>query len=46
MVSSALGQPTGRITGVTMLSQAIIHLAFTASALGIARVDRMTHQKN
>jgi uncharacterized protein (TIGR00645 family) len=40
--------PTGRppMTEVAVMWQTIIHMAFIASAIGIAWVDRMTQQKN
>lgn len=44
--AGALGQPNGRITVDAVLWQTIIHMAFIASAIGIAWVDRMTQQKN
>ena len=44
--AGAIGQPTGRITEQAVLWQTIIHMAFILSAIGIAWVDRMTHQKN
>ncbi len=44
--AGALGQPTGRITSEAVLWQTIIHMAFIASAIGIAWVDRMTQTKH
>jgi uncharacterized protein (TIGR00645 family) len=44
--AGALGQPNGRITEQAVLWQTIIHMAFIASAIGIAYVDRMTQQKH
>jgi uncharacterized protein (TIGR00645 family) len=44
--AGALGQPTGRITEDAILWQTIIHMAFIASAIGIAWVDRMTQTKH
>ncbi|WP_326524039.1 TIGR00645 family protein [Sphingomonas sp.] len=44
--AGALGQPTGRITVDAVLWQTIIHMAFIASAIGIAWVDRMTQVKH
>jgi uncharacterized protein (TIGR00645 family) len=44
--AGALGMPTGRITTEGVMWQTIIHMAFIASAVGIAYVDRMTQQKN
>ncbi|MFC3712599.1 TIGR00645 family protein [Sphingoaurantiacus capsulatus] len=44
--AGALGQPTGRITADAVLWQTIIHMAFIASAIGIAWVDRMTQTKH
>ncbi|MDT9597770.1 TIGR00645 family protein [Sphingosinicella rhizophila] len=44
--AGAIGQPTGRITETAIMWQTIIHMAFILSAIGIAWVDRMTHQKN
>jgi uncharacterized protein (TIGR00645 family) len=40
--------PTGRVpmTEAAVMWQTIIHMAFIASAVGIAWVDRMTQQKN
>ena len=37
---------TGRVTSEGVMWQTIIHMAFIASAIGIAWVDRMTQQKN
>jgi uncharacterized protein (TIGR00645 family) len=44
--AGALGQPNGRVTEAGVLWQTIIHMAFIASAIGIAWVDRMTQQKH
>ncbi len=45
--AGAVGTPTGRITSeAAVMWQTIIHMAFIASAIGIAWVDRMTQQKN
>ncbi|WP_245646543.1 TIGR00645 family protein [Sphingomonas soli] len=44
--AGAMGQPNGRITEQAVLWQTIIHMAFIASAMGIAYVDRMTQQKH
>ena len=44
--AGAMGQPTGRITEQAVLWQTVIHMAFIASAIGIAWVDRMTQQKH
>ena len=44
--AGAMGQPNGRITEQAVLWQTIIHMAFIASAIGIAWVDRMAQQKN
>jgi len=40
--AGALGQPTGRITEQAVMWQTIVHMAFIASAFGIAWVDRWT----
>ena len=44
--AGAIGSPNGRITEAGVMWQTIIHMAFIASAIGIAWVDRMTQQKN
>ena len=44
--AGSIGQPNARITETAVLWQTIIHMAFILSAIGIAWVDRMTHQKN
>jgi len=44
--AGAIGMPTGRVTETGVMWQTIIHMAFIASAIGIAWVDRMTHEKN
>jgi uncharacterized protein (TIGR00645 family) len=44
--AGAIGTPTGRITEAGVLWQTIIHMAFIASAIGIAWVDRMTQTKH
>jgi len=44
--AGAIGTPTGRVTETGIMWQTIIHMAFIASAIGIAWVDRMTQQKN
>jgi uncharacterized protein (TIGR00645 family) len=44
--AGAIGTPTARITEDGVMWQTIIHMAFIASAIGIAWVDRMTHQRN
>ncbi len=44
--AGALGQPNGRITEQAVIWQTVIHMAFIASAIGIAWVDRMTQTKN
>ena len=41
-----IGLPTARVTETGVMWQAIIHMAFILSAIGIAMVDRMTHQRN
>jgi len=43
--AGAIGQEHARITETAVLWQTVIHMAFILSALGIAWVDRMTHQK-
>ena len=44
--AGAIGTPTGRVTETGVMWQTIIHMAFIASAIGIAWVDRMTQQRN
>ncbi len=44
--AGVLGTPTGRVTEAGVMWQTIIHMAFIASAIGIAWVDRMTQQKH
>jgi uncharacterized protein (TIGR00645 family) len=44
--AGAIGMPSGRVTSEGVMWQTIIHMAFIASAVGIAWVDRMTQQKN
>ena len=44
--AGALGSPSGRVTEAGVMWQTIIHMAFIASAIGIAWVDRMTQQKH
>lgn len=44
--AGAIGTPTGRVTETAVMWQTIIHMAFIASAIGIAYVDRMTQQKH
>jgi uncharacterized protein (TIGR00645 family) len=44
--AGAIGMPSGRVTTEGVMWQTIIHMAFIASAVGIAWVDRMTQQKN
>ncbi len=44
--AGALGTPTGRVTSEGVMWQTIIHMAFIASAIGIAWVDRMAQQKH
>ena len=44
--AGAIGTPTGRVTETGVMWQTIIHMAFIASAIGIAWVDRLTHQRN
>ena len=44
--AAALGGPAARVTETGVMWQTIIHMAFIASAIGIAYVDRMTQQKN
>ena len=40
--ASAIGTPGARVTEAGVMWQTIIHMAFIASAIGIAYVDRMT----
>jgi len=44
--AGAIGMPGARTTSEGVMWQTIIHMAFIASAVGIAYVDRMTQQKN
>lgn len=44
--ASAMGQPGARVTEAGVMWQTIIHMAFIASAIGIAYVDRMSNQKH
>jgi uncharacterized protein (TIGR00645 family) len=44
--AGAIGTPNGRVTETGVMWQTIIHMAFIASAIGIAWVDRMTQNKN
>ena len=44
--AGALGSPSGRVTEAGVMWQTVIHMAFIASAIGIAWVDRMTQHKN
>ena len=44
--AGALGTPSGRVTEAGVLWQTIIHMAFIASAIGIAWVDRMTQTRH
>ena len=44
--AGAIGQPGARVTETAVLWQTIIHMAFIASAIGIAWVDRMTQSKH
>ena len=44
--ASQLGRPGALITGEGIMWQTIIHSIFILSAVGIAYVDRMTHQKH
>ena len=44
--AGAIGTPTGRVTETGVMWQTIIHMAFIASANGIAWVDRMTQTKH
>ncbi|PKP90034.1 MAG: TIGR00645 family protein, partial [Alphaproteobacteria bacterium HGW-Alphaproteobacteria-16] len=37
---------TGRVTETAVMWQTIIHMAFIASAIGIAWVDRMTQTRH
>ncbi len=43
--AGAIGQPDAAVTEQAVLWQTVIHMAFIASALGIAWVDRMTQQQ-
>ncbi|ODP38589.1 TIGR00645 family protein [Sphingomonas turrisvirgatae] len=44
--AGAMGTATGRVTETGVMWQTIIHMAFIASAIGIAWVDRMTQTKH
>jgi uncharacterized protein (TIGR00645 family) len=44
--AGALGGEGSRVTEAGVMWQTIIHMAFIASAIGIAWVDRMTQQRN
>jgi uncharacterized protein (TIGR00645 family) len=44
--AGALGTSTSRVTETGVMWQTIIHMAFIASAIGIAYVDRMTQSKH
>jgi len=44
--AGAIGTPAARVTETGIMWQTIIHMAFIASAIGIAWVDRMTQHKN
>jgi uncharacterized protein (TIGR00645 family) len=44
--AGAIGTATGRVTETGVMWQTIIHMAFIASAIGIAWVDRMTQTKH
>jgi uncharacterized protein (TIGR00645 family) len=44
--ASQLGRPGAVITGEGIMWQTIIHSIFILSAVGIAYVDKMTHQKH
>jgi len=44
--AGAIGTPTGRVTEIGVMWQTIIHMAFIASAIGIAYVDLMTHTQH
>ena len=44
--ASAIGSPGARVTESGVMWQTIIHMAFIASAIGIAYVDRMTQTRN
>ncbi|AGH48335.1 hypothetical protein G432_03040 [Sphingomonas sp. MM-1] len=44
--ASAIGMPGARVTETGVMWQAIIHMAFILSALGIAWVDRMTQTRH
>jgi len=44
--SAAMGTPAARVTETGVMWQTLIHMAFIASAIGIAYVDRMTQVKH
>jgi uncharacterized protein (TIGR00645 family) len=44
--AGAIGTATGRVTETGVMWQTIIHMAFIASAIGIAWVDRMTQTRS
>jgi uncharacterized protein (TIGR00645 family) len=44
--ASAIGTANARVTETGVMWQTIIHMAFIASAIGIAYVDRMTQTKH
>ena len=44
--AGAIGAAGSRVTEAGVMWQTIIHMAFIASAIGIAWVDRMTQQRN
>lgn len=44
--ASSIGQPGSHITVDAVMWQTIIHMAFIASAIGIAYVDKMTQSKH
>ncbi|MDX3883520.1 MAG: TIGR00645 family protein [Sphingomonas sp.] len=44
--ASAIGMPGARVTETGVMWQAIIHMAFILSALGIAWIDRMTQTRH
>jgi len=44
--AGAIGSPGSRVTEAGVMWQTIIHMAFIASAVGIAWVDRMTQQRH
>ena len=44
--ASAIGTPAARVTESGVMWQTVIHMAFIASAIGIAYVDRMTQTKH